>query len=233
MTEVSDPRLLHQAREDIRYALRDMCDPQKRTVWREDGTLTVHHAVSLLKQLREEVGNSGGRAGGVRRSAPIPVALEALDLWNSVLAGATLMAEETGAALTEPGPEHAIRRSVAQAATLTDVVTLWGVRNTLDGWVKAIRALLHPAKRIPLWGRSCPVEACQEVTVWRRDDSDGETKRTAALEIGMDENQSGTLAAREARCLACAAVWPRDRLLELAEAMGLWIPGVEAGEPAA
>lgn len=232
MTAPSDPRLLLQAREDIRYALRDLCDPQKRTVWREDGTLTTHHAVSLLKQLREEVANSGGRSGGLRRAAPVPVAVEALDLWNSVLAGAKLMAEETGATLTEPGPEHAIRRAVAAAGGSTNLESLWGIRNTLDGWVKAIRTLLHPAKRIPLWGRPCPVEACGEVTVWRRDESDGETKRAAALEIGMDENQSGTLAAKEARCLACATVWPRERLLELAESMGLAIPGVEEGTAA-
>lgn len=227
MTSSSDPRLLHKTRDDVRYALRELCDPLKRTVWRDDRTLTVHHAVSLLKQLREEVANSGGRPGGVRRAAPIPVAVEALDLWNSVLAGARLMAETTDAVLTESGPEHAIRRSVAQAGGMTDLETLWGIRNTLDGWVKSIRTLLHPAKRIPLWGRPCPVETCGEVTVWRRDDSDGEVKRAAALEIGMDENQSGTLAAKEARCLACNTVWPREKLLDLAESMGLAIPGVE------
>jgi hypothetical protein len=221
----ADPRLLHQARDDVRYALKELCDPLRRTVWREDGTLTTHHAVSLLKQLREEVGNSGGRSGGIRRAAPIPVAVEALDLWNSVLAGAHLMAEETGATLTEPGPEHAIRRAVAEAGGCTDLEVLWGIRNMLDGWAKSIKALLHPTRRIPLWGKSCP--ECWEVTVWRRDESDGEAKRTAALEIGMDENQSGTLAATEARCLGCGAVWPRSRLLELAEAMGLAIPGVE------
>jgi hypothetical protein len=58
-----DTRLLIKAREDIRFALRDLCDPLQRTIWREDGTLTRHHAVSLLKQLREEVAGSGGRAG--------------------------------------------------------------------------------------------------------------------------------------------------------------------------
>lgn len=226
----SDPRLLHKARDDVRYSLRELCDPLKRTVWREDGTLTTHHAVSLLKQLREEVGNSGGRSGGIRRAAPIPVAVEALDLWTSVLAGARLMAEETGATLTEPGPEHAIRRAVAEAGGSSDLELLWGIRNSLDGWAKSIRALLHPSKRIPLWGKACPT--CGEVTVWRRDESDGEAKRTAALEIGMEENQSGTLAAKEARCLACTAVWPRERLLELAEAMGLAIPGVEEGTAA-
>jgi hypothetical protein len=77
------------------------------------------------------------------------------------------------------------------------------------------------------------MEACGERTVWRQDDSDGETKRTAALEIVMEEDRSATLAAKECRCLACNEVWPRDRLLELAESMGLAIPGLEEGNPAA
>jgi hypothetical protein len=228
-----DTRMLFKAREDIRFALHDLCDPLQRAIWREDRTLTRHHAVSLLKQLREEVAGSGGRPGGPRRSAPIPVAVEALDLWGSVVAGAKLMVEATGARQTEPGHEHAIRRSVAEAAGCADLETLWGMRNTLEKWVKLIRALLNPSKRIPLWGRSCPVEGCGELTVWRRDETDGEVKRTAALEIGMDENQSGTLAAKEARCLACGEVWPRDRLLELAESMGLAIPGLMEGTTAA
>lgn len=222
-----DTRLLIRAREDIRYALRDLCDPLQRAIVRLDGTLTRHHAVSLLKQLREEVAGSGGRVGGPRRSAPIPVAVDALDLWNSVVTGTRLMATATNAHIEQDGPEHAIRQSVAATGGCTDLETLWGLRNTLDGWVKAIRTLLYPSKRVPLWGHPCPVEECGESTVWRRDESDGELKRTAALEIGMDENQSGTLAATEARCLACNETWPRDRLLELADAMGLAIPGVE------
>lgn len=227
-----DPRLVHKAREDIRYALRDLCDPLKRTVWREDGTLTTHHAVSLLKQLREEVAGSGGRAGGPRRSAPVPVAVEALDLWNSVVAGARLMVEATDTQLTEPGPEHAIRRSVASAGGMTDLNVLWGIRNTLDGWVKAIRALLYPAKRVPLWGRACPVEGCGESRVWRRDETDGEVKQTAALVIGMEEDQVGTLVAKQCECLACGEVWPSSRLLDLAKAMGVVIPGLEEGTAA-
>lgn len=222
-----DARMLFKAREDIRYALRDLCDPLQRTIWREDGTLTRHHAVSLLKQLREEVAGSGGRAGGPRRSAPVPVAVEALDLWNAVLKGTRLMVKTFDVHLEQEGPEHAIRLSVAAAGGNTDLSALWGLRNVLDGWVKSIRTLLYPSKRVQLWGHPCPVEGCGEKTVWRRDDTDGEVKRTAALEIGMGENQSGTLAATEARCLACGEVWPRDRLLDLADSMGLVIAGVE------
>ena len=232
MTTTAELRMLLKVRDDIRFALADLCDPLKRSVWREDGTLTRHHAVSLLKQLREEVAGGGGRPGGPRRSAPIPIAVDALDLWGAVVEGARVMAKTMETQLEQPGPEHAIRQAVAAASASTDLEALWGMRNTLETWVKQIRALLYPSKRVPLWGKACPAEACGESTVWRRDETDGETKRTAALEIGMDENQSGTLAATEARCLACGEVWPRDRLLELAEAMGLAIPGLEEGAAA-
>lgn len=224
---ISDTRLLRQAIDDTRHALADLCDPLKRAVWREDGTLTRHHAVSLLKQLREEVAGSGGRPGGPRRSAPVPVAVDALDLWSAIQAGALLLARETHAELDSHDPEHAIRKAVAAVALSTDLPSVWGVRNALEGWTKAIRLLLDPPRKVPIWGKSCPVEGCGEKTVWRRDESDGEVKRTAALEIGMAEGRSGTLEARECRCLACGEVWPRDRLLDLAEAMGLAIPGLE------
>lgn len=222
-----DPRLVHKAREDIRYGLRDLCDPLKRTVWREDGTLTVHHAVSLLKQLREEVANSSNRGGRRKSSTSSPVGVDALDLWNAVVQGAHLMVEQTGASVDQAGPEQAIRRVVAEAGGMTDLEALWGIRNTLDGWVKAIRALLYPSKRIPLWGRPCPADGCGEKTVWRRDESDGEVKQTAALVIGMEEDQFGTLKAKQCECLACGEVWPSGRLLDLAKAMGVVIPGLE------
>lgn len=238
---VVDARLLHKVRDDCRYALRDLCEPQKRTIWREDGTVSAHHAVSLLKQLREEVANSSSRGGRRKSSNSSPLGVDALDLWDQVRAGALYLAASTGAHLDRQpdgapdtaAVEHAIRQAVAAAAGLSDVEAVLGVRNALEGWVKAIRALLNPAKRVPLWGRSCPVQACGESTVWRRDESDGEVKRTAALEIVMEEDRSATLAAKEARCLACCEVWPRDRLLELADAMGLAIPGMEEGNPAA
>ena len=236
---VVDARLLHKVRDDCRHALTDLCDPQKRSIWREDGTLSRHHAVSLLKQLREEVANSSNRGGRRKSSSSSPVGVDALDLWDQVRAGALYLALSTGAHLERQpgdapdtaGTEHAIRQAVAAAGGLTDIEAVLGVRNALEGWVKAIRALLNPAKRVPLWGKECP--ACGEKTVWRRDDSDGEKKRTAALEIVMEEDRSATLAAKEARCLACCEVWPRDRLLDLAEAMGLALPGMEEGNPAA
>lgn len=227
MSVTADARMLNQARDDTRYALADLCDPLKRAVWREDGTLTRHHAVSLLKQLREEVANSSSRGGRRKTSNASPLGVDALDLWSAIQAGARKLAEETGAQLESLDPEHAIRRAVAAVATSTDLNAAWGVRNTLEGWVKAIRILLDPPKRIPLWGKACPVDGCGEVTVWRRDESDGEVKRTASLVIGMDEDRSGTLKATQCECLACGEVWPHDRLLDLADAMGLAIPGLE------
>lgn len=232
----ADPRLLHKAMEDTRQALTDLCDPLKRAVWREDGTLTRHHAVSLLKQLREEVANSSSRGGRRKSSNSSPVGVDALDLWNEIGKGSVKLVELTGAHLDGFSPEYAIRMSVAAVGQSTDLEAVLGVRNALEAWVKAIRILLDPPKRIPLWGRECPVEVCGEVTVWRRDDSDGEVKRTAALEVAMEEKQVGKLVARECRCLACGEVWPRSRLVELAESMGLFVPGlvgVDEGEPAA
>jgi hypothetical protein len=233
---VSDPRLLHKVMEDARDALHDLCDPPKRSVWREDGTLTRHTADSLLAQLRDEVANSSNRGGRRRSSNSSPVGVDALDLWNTIATGALFLAAQTGAHLDGVEVEHVLRASVAAAGVLTDVEAVLGVRNALEGWLKAIRTLLDPPKRVSLWGQACPMETCGNTTVWRQDESDGEVKRTAALEIVLEEDQLGARVAKECRCLACNEVWPRNRLLFLARLLGSDVSGlggVEEGEPAA
>lgn len=244
---VTDPRLLRKAVDDMRDALRDLCDPQRRSYIREDGTLTRHEGDSLLRQLRDEVAGSGGRAGGPRRSAPIPIAVDALDLWNAVTNGALVLAAQAGAHIDGPDPEHVLRATTATAAAGTDLEVVHGVRLALLGWVKGIHALLEPEKRVALWGQACPVEVCGSREVWRLDERDGETKRTAALEVSFEEvwddsTRQHELVARECRCLGCGEEWPRGKLLFLAKLLGRDFTGVdlsgfgidtEEGNPAA
>lgn len=239
----TDPRLLRKVIDDTRDALKDLCDPPRRTIMREDidpdtglvrgfTGVTHHHGASLLEQLRDEVANSSNRGGRRRSSNSSPVGVDALDLWNAVNVGALFLAAQTGAHLDGVDPEHVIRQSVAAAGVSTDVEAVLGVRNALQGWVKAIRTLLDPPKRVPLWGQACPVETCGRVEVWRLDESDGEVKRSAALEVAFTEDQTGSLVVRDCRCLGCGEEWPRNRLMFLARLLGRDV-GVDEGEPAA
>lgn len=240
----TDPRLLRKTMDEVRDALDELCDEQKRTVWREDGTITRHTAPSLLDQLRDEVANSSNRGGRRRTSTTSPVAVDALDLWNSVCDGALYLAASTGAHLDGGGAEYIIRASVTAVGTSTDLEAMLGVRNYLRAWTNSIRTLLDPPKRVPLWGHACPLETCGEQTVWREDESDGgEKKRTAALEASFEDTPKG-VEVEVIRCLACSEEWPRAKVLFLALLMGRdlagidWdnadLPDVDAeGEPAA
>lgn len=243
---VVDPRILHKAVDDMRHALKDLVDEQRRSYIRADNTVTRHVGDSLLQQLRDEVSGSGGRPGGPRRSAPIPIAVDALDLWNLICSGGLVLAAQTGAHIDGPDPEHVLRAAAAAAAGSTDLDAIHGVRLALNGWVKDIHALLEPEKRVALWGQACPVEVCGAREVWRLDERDGETKRTAALEVSFEEVWNDTirqheLVARECRCLSCGEEWPRGKLLFLAKLLGRDFTGVDLsvfgidteGEPAA
>lgn len=248
----SDPRLLHKVVEDCRDALSDLCDPLKRTIMREDINpttgrvrgytgVTRHVGLSLLEQLRDEVANSSNRGGRRKSSSSSPVGVDALDLWNTIATGALFLAAQTGAHIDGVDTEHVLRASVAATSLLADLEAALGVRLALQGWVKSIRTLLDPPKRVPLWTQACPVEDCGEETVWRLDESDGEVKRTAALEVSFAEDTLGQVVAKEARCLACGAEWGRQSLLFLARLLGRDFTGVDLslfgvedeGEPAA
>jgi hypothetical protein len=222
--------------EEVRDALHDLCDVQVRSVWREDGTVTRHEGLSLLDQLRDEVANSSSRGGRRRSSNSSPLAVDALDLWNTIGAGMTELCSEFDAHSEAPGIEAGLRATVAAAGGSTDLEALLGLRAFLRAWVNSIRTLLDPPKRVPLWGHACPVDVCGERTVWRVDESDGELKRAAALEAALAENTRGDLEVTEVRCLACAEPWPRAKLYFLARLLGCELPGVEneeTGEPAA
>lgn len=228
-----DARLLHKTREEVRDALHDLCDVQLRSVWREDGTVTRHKGLSLLDQLRDEVANSSNRGGRRKSSNSSPIGVDALDLWNTIGAGMTMLCEEFDTHPEQPGLEAGLRAVVSVAGASTDLEALLGLRGFLRAWVNSVRTLLDPPKRVPLWGHSCPVEGCGEKTVWRVDDSDGELKRAAALEAVLEENQRGELEVVEVRCLACAEPWSRSKLYFLARLLGCVLPEAEEGEPAA
>lgn len=251
MTDTVDPRVLNKTRDECRDALHDLCDVQVRSVWREDGTVTRHQGLSLLDQLRDEVANSSSRGGRRRSSHTSPLAVDALDLWNEIGAGMTMLVSEFDAAPDGQGIEAGLRAVVAAGGMSTDLEALLGLRGFLRAWTNSIRTLLDPPKRVPLWGHPCPVEGCGEKTVWRVDESDNELKRTAALQVSFeemwsDEKRCHELVAKDACCLACDEPWSRPQLLFLARLLGRDFTGVdlsvlglvdgeseETGEPAA
>lgn len=244
MTDV-DPRVLHKTREETRDALADLCDEQKRSYMREkidpdtgavigiDG-VTRHTSPSLLGQLAQAVAKGtlrGVRGGG---GSPLPISADAHDLLTTIGRRTIWLLGETGAQPAGSDIEPNLRAVVGWVCVSSDLETTLGVRNFLRAWVAAIRNLLDPPKRISLWDHACPVETCGQREVWRLDESDGEEKRTAALEVAYAELDSGEWTIRDVHCLACTAEWLPSQLMWLGRLLGCEIEGVQPeGEPAA
>lgn len=214
-----DLRLLHKAMDETRAALADLVAPSVRGQWRDDGTVSRHRAPSLLNQLRSQVGNSSGRGGAPGKTAPIPINADALDLLNTITWGAGELLELAEARSEHPNVEARLRAVVAVAGGWTDLEAVHGVRLSLAGWVRAIRALLDPPKRLYL---AAPCPRCEQSMVWRRDESIGEDVQQPALQVdGIDG----------CTCLSCGAHWAPELFEHLASVLGC--PPIDRGEPAA
>lgn len=226
-----DPRILHKAREETRDALHDLCDPIKRGFLTDSMTVSQHVAPSLLDQLREAVATGRERGAG-RRGLGLPISVDAHDLLTEIGRRTIWLVRETGATPAGQDVEPNLREVVASCGLSLDLESVLGVRGFLRAWTNSIRTLFDPPKRWALWGFSCP--ECDEHTVWRLDDSDGEEKRTAALEVAFTETDGGEQRIRDVHCLACQEEWVPSQLLFLGRLLGCEIPGVDTeGEPAA
>lgn len=231
MTSVPvDPRLLHKTREEVRTALHDLCDPMKRGFLTDSMQVSTHIAPSLLDQLREAVA-TGTERGGRGRGVGLPLAVDAHDLLVEIGQRTIWLVQQTGATPAGADIEPNLREVVASCGLSLDLESILGVRGFLRAWAGQIRNLFDPPQRWALWDYACPV--CQSKTVHRLDDSDGEEKRTAALEVSwLGTGRSKVLQC--VRCLACQEEWQPNQVLFLGRLLGCDLPGLsDEGEPAA
>ncbi|HVK25468.1 MAG TPA: hypothetical protein VM677_29265 [Actinokineospora sp.] len=187
---------LHSARGLLRQAVADLVSPTSHTQ-HVRGTPIVHSGPSLLDQLRDAVGSSGGLASGGKSGgahSPMPVDAGALDLLGEIdeYAARELWRSEpatcwvgTTLARRSPAPaiptEDRIRLAADYVARVgTEAWHLDWLTALLRDWADEVRTMLDPAARErPLWA-PCPSCGNRWAT---RVDSSGETVKSPALVI--------------------------------------------------
>lgn len=191
---------------ELRQAVADLVDPIGRKVLRDDGTATAHVAPSLLDQLQDAVGNSGGRGGVARRDVPMPISAAARDLLTAVTFGAADMHYK---AIRRDCPDLAdqVRATAAIAGRWTDWQAIIRVVEQLHAWAHEIRELLDPPRRMHV---AAPCPACSERMVWR--EAAGDVVQVPALQL-LDD--------LECVCLACGHRWPPSKLGHLKLSMAV------------
>lgn len=243
MTASVDPRILNKTRDEVRTALHDLCDPIKRGFLTDSMSVSQHEAPSLLNQLRDAVANGKGSATR-GRGRGLPISVEAHDLLvdvrrritcrqRSCPPGWLCFAHDLGLSLVGSEIEPNLREVAAACGLSMDLESILAVRRFLTAWAAQIGTLFDPPQRWALWDFACP--ECDAKTVYRLDDSDGEEKRTAALEVAFTGTDSDR-AIQCVRCLACLEEWQPNQLMFLGRLLGCEIPGVDhedEGEPAA
>lgn len=210
-------RELARLRDDVRYAHRDLVDPRERGIIRDNGTTTRHIAdLSLLGQLREATGSNGGRPNGPRKTTPMPIDPDAVDLLAAITTTAADLYSSAWHADTNPATadgdniEQHLAATVAMVCRRTNGQHLLYLHRTLADWVRTIDTMLDPPRRFHL---AAPCPACDARMVWQDDPRTGERVQVPALHVdGM----------RGCVCLnpKCGHVWPTTHLHHLAEVIG-------------
>lgn len=233
MTDMVDQRVLNKTRDEVRQAHSELVDPIKRGFLTDSMEVSTHTAPSLLNQLRQAVA-TGSERGSRGRGTPLPISADAHDLLDDITQHAMgiLKSKYFRIQPASRDIEPNLRELVAACGLSTDLEALLGVRGYFRSWVASIRSMFDPPKRVYLWGHACP--ACQAKVVYRIDDTDGEEKRSASLEVAFVESDTGERKIKDVHCLACQEEWLPSQLLWLGRLLGCEIDGVDhEGEPAA
>lgn len=201
MTTV-DMREYRRLCDDLRVAEKALCAPLVTTFPRDDGTVTVHSALSLLNQLRAEVANSSDRGGTGRNPRSLPLSDGAFDLLTDIGSWARYYCSRGSI-------EARIRHGVDLAAsTVSDNQVAREMTRYLRQWEAAIHELINPPRR---WHVAAPCPECRASTVLRYDTGRAQWVQHPALSVDPDEG---------CVCLACGTVWPPSHLELLAAVLG-------------
>ncbi|SFE55004.1 hypothetical protein SAMN04487819_11682 [Actinopolyspora alba] len=197
---------LRESVDRLRAHAADLLDARSRPVMRDDGTVTAHPEPSLLDQLRDAIAPGTDRRPGTGAGSRTPISIEAHDRLAEIDATSTRIQQALASPPHRDVAER-LRGIVATVTATTDRESIDTVTAHLNHWVREIRVLFDPPRRLHV---AAPCPACQTRMVATTGD-DGETVQTPALWV---DGQTGC------RCHACGHHWPTSHLEHLAAVLG-------------
>lgn len=204
-----EQRILNRLRDKLRDDCATLTIGVAVEVNRDDGSKVRQLTPSLIHQLGSSVANSGeiGLTTIKRsRGLPIVISVQAFDILADIN-------KETKCWNAHRSLQTRIQLTVAELCTkdAASVARMRYVAGHLDTWVRLIRELFNPPKRLHL---AAPCPACGESTVNIYNACDTECVRAPALQI------THTPRGHECECYACGACWPETHFMLLAQIIG-------------
>lgn len=174
----------------------------------ETGKTSYPTELALFTQLRQEIASSSRPATGASSGPRIPVALQAVMLWDEIRESLnTVHITLRGQDDPKKSAERKLQEWAAWAGTDSQTDSAKKCLRDVLKWAAAIEQLLNPVRRVEIVG-ACPTDNCSASHVWAWDE--GEYVRNTAI----------TATGSEARCGACGTTWTGAELHTLALNLG-------------
>lgn len=208
MISTTEQRALRTLREKLRDDCATLTHSQQCEVNRDDGTVTRHVRPGLIEQLSQAIAHSGETRPVLRRKRglPIVISVQAFDIMADIERVSKQWNTNKSASTRILGTVAELGRANVDAIPRMRVVSGY-----LDSWVRLIRELFEPPRRLHL---AAPCPACNESTVTIYHADDKESVLSPALQI--THTKDGHIC----ECYACGAIWPDTHFLLLAQILG-------------
>lgn len=211
---MSQQRTLRTLRDKLRQDAALLVQEATREIARDDGTVFLSRADSLIDQLQAAIArDSDTEIVKVRRSKgtlPTVMSVPAFDVMSDIDKVTRTWNKDRDVSVRISAVVAELCRSSIEAIPRMRYVSRY-----LDSWVRLIRELFEPPKRMHLVG-ACP--ECDETAVRQYSPDDGEYVIAPALQI----IRSGDTHTCE--CQNCGAVWLEGQFLLLAKVLGCESP---------
>lgn len=207
---MSQQRTLRTLRDKVRHDAALLVQESTREIERDDGSVFLSRADSLIDQLQAAIArDSDAEIAKVRRSKgtlPTVMSVPAFDVMRDIDKVTKAWNRDRDVSVRIAAVVAELCRGSVEAIPRIRYVSRY-----LDSWVRLIRELFEPPRRIHLVG-ACP--ECGETSVRQYSPDDGEYVIASALHIV----RTGETHACE--CQGCGTVWPESQFLLLAKVLG-------------
>lgn len=208
MAATTEQRTLRTLRDKLREDCVTLTDSRECDVTRDDGSITRHATPGLIQQLSQAIAHSGETRPVLRRKRglPIVISVQAFDIMADI-------ERVTKKWDTSKAIHQRIAHTVAELCRedTNAIPRMRIVSGYLDSWVRLIRELFEPPRRLHL---AAPCPACTETTVTVYHADDRESVLAPALQITYTKD------GHVCECYACGAIWPETHFLLLAQILG-------------